>query len=98
MNNQKLTCQECGQEFPFSSGEQKFFEEKGFEPPKRCPDCRKKRKTSKPSKEEFKNTNTSAGEIHTIACAKCKKTSQVPFKPRSNDPIYCAECFEKSSK
>ncbi len=38
-----LTCRECGRSFTFSSGEQEFFEERGFTPPTRCPQCRKKK-------------------------------------------------------
>ncbi len=90
--NQKLTCQDCGQEFAFSAGEQKFYEEKGFDPPKRCQKCRKKRRTSDGSEQ---NTTPVQGGLHTIQCADCKKTSQVPFTPRSSKPVYCAECFEK---
>lgn len=91
--SQKLTCQDCGKEFPFSAGEQKFYEQKGFDPPKRCPDCRKKRRN--PNENGRSNAPQSTGGLNTIECAECKKTSQVPFKPRSSKPVYCAECFEK---
>ena len=43
MEDKTLTCV-CGEEFIFTAGEQKFYEEKGFTPPKRCPDCRAKKK------------------------------------------------------
>ena len=39
-----ITCQDCGQEFIFTDNEQKFYAEKGFLPPKRCKECREKRK------------------------------------------------------
>jgi ssDNA-binding Zn-finger/Zn-ribbon topoisomerase 1 len=39
-----LTCQDCGGEFIFATGEQRFFARKELAPPKRCPDCRKKRR------------------------------------------------------
>lgn len=91
---QKLTCQDCGQDFPFSAGEQKFYEEKGFDPPKRCPQCRKKRRSSQTNDSTTPQSSNDGG-MHTIECADCKKTSQVPFTPRSSKPIYCAECFEK---
>ena len=38
-----LTCWQCGQEFLFSSREQKKYLQRGFDPPRRCPDCRKHR-------------------------------------------------------
>lgn len=35
-----LNCIDCKATFVFSAGEQKFFQEKGFTPPKRCKSCR----------------------------------------------------------
>jgi hypothetical protein len=37
-----LSCMDCDGNFVFDSGEQRFFKEKGFTDPKRCPHCRKK--------------------------------------------------------
>lgn len=36
-----LPCEDCGKEFVFDEGEQRFFKAKGFSDPKRCPRCRK---------------------------------------------------------
>lgn len=42
---QILKCADCGADFPFTEKEQAFFQEKGFtHPPKRCPECRQKRR------------------------------------------------------
>ncbi len=35
-----LICRDCGEEFVWEGGEQKYFEQKGFSPPFRCPECR----------------------------------------------------------
>jgi len=35
-----ITCRHCGKEFIFTSGEQEFYELKGFNTPSRCPECR----------------------------------------------------------
>jgi N-acetylglutamate synthase-like GNAT family acetyltransferase len=53
MSDQTLQCKErdCGQEFVFTEGEQKFFADKGFTPPSRCKMCRQKRKAEKEAKE-----------------------------------------------
>lgn len=40
-----LVCADCNENFVFDEGEQKFFKEKGFTDPKRCPHCRKKIKS-----------------------------------------------------
>lgn len=42
--DKKIKCQDCGEEFNFSERDQKFYEEKGFQPPKRCKTCRNIRK------------------------------------------------------
>ena len=34
----------CGRPFTFTIGEQQFFQKKGFVPPKRCPECRAKKR------------------------------------------------------
>ena len=47
-NDKSLNCADCGQEFIFSRNEQAFYAERGFtNEPKRCKNCRDKRKTSR---------------------------------------------------
>lgn len=41
-----LECIECKNSFYFSERDQLFFKEKGFQTPKRCYNCRQKRKTN----------------------------------------------------
>ena len=43
-----LTCRDCGMAFTFTSGEQEFYDQKGFtNEPTRCPTCRQARKQSR---------------------------------------------------
>ena len=82
-----VTCQDCGQEFAFTAGEQEFYQEKGFKnEPKRCPDCRRARKRQK--------RDTGARKMYTINCAGCGQEASVPFEPRTGKPVYCRDCFE----
>jgi CxxC-x17-CxxC domain-containing protein len=40
-----LTCRDCGTQFTFTSGEQEFYAQKGFDnEPTRCQNCRRTRK------------------------------------------------------
>lgn len=41
-----FTCLDCGREFTFASGEQRYFWAKGLSEPKRCKSCRMLRKRS----------------------------------------------------
>ncbi len=80
-----LSCEECGKDFIFTAGEQEFYEEKGFTPPKRCPECRAAKKA--------------AGRQFTkVTCAGCGKETEVPFVPSGDRPVYCRECFESQKQ
>ena len=34
-------------------------------------------------------------EMHEVTCAKCGKQCEVPFKPTSDKPVYCSDCFKQ---
>ena len=34
-------------------------------------------------------------EMTKVTCDECGKDCEVPFKPTSDKPIYCSDCFEK---
>jgi hypothetical protein len=44
--DRQLTCLDCGGEFTFTTGEQRYFWAKGLSEPKRCKPCRMLRKRS----------------------------------------------------
>ncbi len=45
MQDEKIICKDCGQEFIHSVRDQEFYKQQGFDnKPVRCRDCRKKRK------------------------------------------------------
>ena len=53
MEDKKIICKDCGQEFIFSVAEQEFFKEKGLEhEPKRCVSCRHKRRHARKEKKD----------------------------------------------
>ncbi len=37
-------------------------------------------------------------EMTKVICSSCGKECEVPFKPTSSKPVYCAECFAKINK
>ena len=79
-----LVCKDCGAEFVFTAGEQEFYAEKGFQnEPQRCKSCRDARK----------NANKPQRETFTAVCANCGKEAKLPFKPTSDRPVYCSECY-----
>lgn len=84
-----LKCKDCNKEFTWTTGEQEFFAQKGFDrAPIRCPECRKKKKEQHQQKE-------TKGELSEITCSECGKKTEVDFKPRNPQDILCSQCFEK---
>jgi CxxC-x17-CxxC domain-containing protein len=80
-----LKCTSCGAEFVFSAGEQKFFRDKGFtNTPKRC-------RTGRLRVGGSVRVRTNSR----VNCADCGMETTVPFKPKQDRPVYCAECFNK---
>ncbi|MCQ2433934.1 MAG: zinc-ribbon domain containing protein [Oscillospiraceae bacterium] len=79
-----LVCNECGQEFVFTAGEQEFYAEKGFQnEPKKCKACRDARK----------NAGKTEREMFTATCARCGKEAKVPFRPKEDRDVFCSECY-----
>jgi uncharacterized membrane protein YsdA (DUF1294 family) len=44
METQQRTCLTCGASFTWTSGEQRFYRERGLQAPRRCPACREQRR------------------------------------------------------
>lgn len=82
MESMQLTCQDCGNSFEFTAEEQKFFAEKGFENPKRCPQCRAAKKQNR------------RAAFTKVTCSECGAETEVPFVPKDGRPVYCRACFE----
>lgn len=48
--------------------------------------------------EEKPESRTDDREMFKIKCSECGKDAEVPFKPSSDRPVYCRECFMKHRK
>ncbi|MEA3442349.1 MAG: CxxC-x17-CxxC domain-containing protein [Chloroflexota bacterium] len=91
--DKSLQCCDCGATFIFSAEEQDFFASKGYtHEPKRCPACRKTRKTRR-----YGNGYTPRAErqMFPAVCARCGKETEVPFEPREGRPVYCRDCYNE---
>ena len=87
--DETLTCRDCGREFIFSASEQAFFEEKGFQnKPSRCPECRRARRNTQNG-----GAAPAQRQMYTVTCDGCGQTTEVPFQPRGDRPVYCRDCF-----
>ena len=52
------------------------------------------RDSNRPGRREFGRSSRSF-EMHKSVCAECGSECEVPFKPTSNKPVYCSDCFKK---
>ncbi|HTX59408.1 MAG TPA: zinc-ribbon domain containing protein [Verrucomicrobiae bacterium] len=91
--DEMLDCVDCGRQFVFSSGEQRFYEQKGFQnKPNRCQDCRQARKAMRgPGGGE--RSGGRQREMFVATCSNCGGSAEVPFEPRGDKPVYCRDCF-----
>src|SRR5258706_280530 len=96
-----LKCVDCGAEFEFTERDAVFYQEKGWEPPRRCKTCRVKkhpesklRKRKEDAEPHIESALTLATK-YKVNCATCGAECAVPFKPDPNRPVYCRTCLNK---
>lgn len=90
----KATCDECGDfcEVPFKPSGSK---------PVYCHNCFKKNGSKDAARFEEKVyrsrdfTRDSKPAMHKAICDECGDFCEVPFKPNSNKPVFCKNCFKK---
>ena len=105
-----LSCRDCGASFLFTSGEQEFYERKGFtNAPSRCPDCRKSGGRSHGSEYSGGSTGRSEGaapdrggferqveHLFAAICSECGKPTEASAEILLGDGVvYCADCMAK---
>lgn len=87
----EAVCSECGKdcEVPFRpTGDKPVF----------CSNCFSSRKGAEPRRSDRRDSRRfDSGDrtMHRAVCDKCGKECEVPFKPSSDKPIYCSQCFSK---
>lgn len=48
MPDQQFRCATCGEPFVWTAGEQRYYRERGLQPPRNCPACRRARREGRP--------------------------------------------------
>ena len=91
--DKSLQCSDCGATFTHSVEDQEFYQSKGYtNEPKRCPDCRQKRKSERYGSSSYGTPR----QMFPVTCADCGKDTEVPFEPRGDKPVYCSDCYRKN--
>ena len=90
--DKSIQCFDCGNTFTFSVEEQEQFASRGYaNAPKRCPSCRQERKARQNGNSSYGTTR----QMFPATCAECGKSTEVPFQPRGDKPVYCSDCYRK---
>ncbi len=88
-----IQCSDCGATFAHSVEDQEYYQSKGYtNEPKRCPDCRQKRKSERYGSSSYGTPR----QMFPVTCADCGKDTEVPFEPRGDKPVYCSHCYRKN--
>ena len=94
--DKSIQCSDCGATFTFSAKDQEFFQSKGFtNEPKRCPSCRQARKSQRG--DSGSGSYGAPRQTFPATCAQCGKSTEVPFQPRGDKPVYCRDCYRKTN-
>jgi len=92
LEDKSIQCSDCGNTFTFSVEDQEFFLSKGYtNDPKRCPECRRARKAERNGNSSYSDSR----QMFPATCAECGKSTEVPFEPRYDKPVYCSDCYRK---
>ena len=92
-----LACAQCGEDFNFSSDDQRYHMEKGYTDPKRCPNCRQQRRSNwgGGGGGGYGGGGGGTRQMYPVVCAECGNNTEVPFQPTGTRPVYCNDCFQK---
>ncbi|KAJ2994066.1 hypothetical protein HDV02_001877 [Globomyces sp. JEL0801] len=89
----QIRCQDCNKEFPFTVGQQYFYQSRGFTNPKRCPRCKSaKKELHQNISDGFKNHRVSAVPKNAVICAWCGNPCHSELHCRWKERATCSHC------
>ncbi len=105
-----VKCVDCGAEFEFTTREQMFYQENGWDAPRRCKTCRGKRHPESRTPHSHSHEKSSPSDLlpavvvpgadnhpkFRVNCSSCGVETAVPFKPDPKRPAFCKACLAKS--
>ncbi len=99
--DKQIQCTACGEEFTFSAAEQEFYQQKGFQDPRKCKPCRDAAKAQRRGGGGGGYGGSFGGgrpqrQLYDAVCASCGVQTQVPFQPSGDRPVYCRDCYRSS--
>jgi hypothetical protein len=83
-----VLCRDCRQEFTFSAGEQRFFEQRGLNAPRRCPVCREEKRKQGTYGSQVVPVDSPSG---LVLCRRCSRPASRNESLRTGQAI-CHGC------
>jgi CxxC-x17-CxxC domain-containing protein len=99
-----ITCADCGNEFVWEAGEQRFYAAQGFtDAPRRCKPCRADRKRKREEMAARRPGEGAAaagrpqrqGDSYPAVCVDCDAEFTLPFEPTQGKGYRCRSCFKR---
>ena len=112
LQDKLVTCVDCGAQFTISARDQAFYQERGYQAPRRCKTCRDKRQSGAlpqggirppagaPVSDHMTPaaTGAPARDQFKVQCSGCGVETAVSFKSDPNRPVDCRTCYINSKK
>lgn len=94
LTDSQILCIDCNMEFVWTAGEQQFFRDKGLQnPPRRCRPCKQAKNERLSAANNAMKSGVKEKVEVSVVCARCEKTTTVPFYPSQGRPVLCRSCF-----
>lgn len=95
--DKEIVCNVCGTMFVFTAEEQTFYQERGFQEPRKCKPCRDAAKQARGGGGGRGGYNRGPRQLYDAVCSNCGVQTQVPFQPNGSKPVYCRTCYQNAS-
>jgi hypothetical protein len=82
-SKESLECEQCSKNYKIIEKELKFYKKQSLPIPKKCPECRYKRR--------FSIRNSQA--LFDRECRKCRLKLKSSYSPDRSELIYCEKCY-----
>ena len=87
MSAEVITCSDCGRVFIWSYAEQRFYRERGLSAPKRCPECRSRRRYEQASGDGSSARSQALRDTPQQTAPGARPASPQPVRPVSQPPL-----------
>ena len=85
-----VICRDCGEEFVFAAGEQRYYKDRELAFPKRCPSCREKRKVQGTYGAQVVAVDAKRG---VVLCRRCRRPASREVSCQAGEAL-CRACSE----